>query len=506
MEQNTSTLVSAQLLLDRLAMPKKRHSTDRLIYQALLSQCATAQLPPPWDNLDVHPSCFQCPADCDATLDELQRTFERRDLLNSGVVVRTRSGDLRLSSYLREPSHYLVALRRKEGGPPFEIIAEFGCISGNEWPVIASMKDFKVREELAEAYDRLLLTFGMQDLVVCLSLGFAASLAVGLEEGLDLLDDLSEQCGWDVRERDLYRGKVSAEEADAEADRFESSFENHFAAMDAAVAADQAEDNPEEGLSPDSSLPSETAAEDAPTSEPSATQGVPEDIPPIGRLRPQPSLSIVLLGWRPAGLSLSEPDDLAPLVERLQTIDEFLGIRMATLVDIWAPNLRSLQVAEKRLEFGVLDGAVDTLRDSFDEEAMSICYYGRQPSESPGDFGEAAAHLREVLRGDTPRNQPFDDAVKDALASFESHLDRDVASPLAEAAVSSADPVKKANYLLAAELARLLHRQVAIVDYRMERAARDITERRDLSPEFENMKGSLALIDRFISVAKVLAR
>lgn len=487
-------------------MPKKRRNTKRLIYQALLRHCALAELPPPWDSLNVNPSCFHCPLDQDAALDDLQREFDSGDLFSSGVVVRTRDGNLRLISYLREPANYLVALWRKEGSPPFELLTEFGCISGNEWPATASLKDFKVREELAEANDRLLLTFGMEDLVVCLSLGIAASLVVGFQEGLDLLDDLSERCGWDARERNVYRGIVTAEELAGEAERLQLQIEERFAAMDAAAVITEAEADLEENESPEDSAPSATDADAAPTTEPSASHDTRQSLPPLGRSKPQPSLSIVLLGWRPAEMSLTEPDELAALVEHLKTIDEFIGILMTTEVDTWSPDRRSIQVAETRLEFGVVDGAADALRDSFDEQALSICYYGREPSEGPGNFGDAAAHLRHVLREDSPRSRPYEDAVKEALASFESHLDRDVATPLVEAGAASADPVKKANYLLAAELARLLHRQVAIIDYRMERVAQRMTELRDLSPEFENMKGSLALIDRFISVAKVLAK
>ncbi|MAD80830.1 MAG: hypothetical protein CMJ50_08310 [Planctomycetaceae bacterium] len=471
----------------------------------LVRHCAPAELPQPWDDLDVAPSSLHCPGDHEAVLEELQGKFERRDLLNSGVVVRTRSGELRLCRYLREPSNYLVVLRQKEGGLPLELITELGCVSGNDWPAIASLKDFKIREQLAEAQDRLLLVFGMQDLVVCLSLGIATSLVVGMEEGLDLVDDLAERCGWDARERQCYRGIVTAEEIASEAERLQSQLDQRLAAMDAAVAA-EAEVNLEEDDSQEGTPESTTDADVAPTTEPSATHETPQSLPPLGRLKPQPSLSIVLLGWRPAELSASEPDDLAPLVERLKTIDEFIGIQMTTEVDIWSPDPRNIQIAETRLEFGVVDGAADALRDNFDEHALSICYFGREPSEGPRNFGEAAAHLRHVLRDDSPRSRPYEDAVQEALASFEALLDRDIATPLAEAGAASADPVKKTNFLLAAELARLLHRQIAIVDFRMERVAQRMTELRDLSQEFADVKGSIALVDRFINVAKVLAK
>ncbi|MBC8355317.1 MAG: hypothetical protein H8E66_25350 [Planctomycetes bacterium] len=500
-------------------MAKKSDQTGfSRIYAAFLSLCRPAELPPPWDGLTPHSDCFLCPTDPDAAFAELQEQFDRRDLLRSHVAVRTRDNGVRLRRSLRDPAEYVVALRKKEGAAPFDVLTAEGCLSQTRWPAIASLEDLSIRAALADSDNRLLVCFDMLELVVCRSIGLPASLAVGLDdESLDLLDELALLCGWNTRDRDYYLNRLTDEQLEAEEARYEAleaRLADSMAAADAAARAldEPPQDDVEDQQECSGAQSSEVEGLEVGDSAAAAVQDVSDDSAADKRAAPSsvkkendsPIHELTILGWRFPAMSTEEPAELMPLIDYLRDVDQYLGIDLE--VGIWTPKAASIRLIEKRLEHGVIPGAVDAVRDSYEQEGWSLQRYGHPPRRPPSNFAEAVARLREVFRGEGSQLAPYEERVKEAMVWFERHLDLDVVVPMLNEAATASDPVRKSNLLVAAELGRMLHREAAAVDQCMQRAVATAVENHTAPAELPNMKCLLALVDRLMGVSRELSR
>lgn len=124
----------------------------------------------------------------------------------------------------------------------------------------------------------------------------------------------------------------------------------------------------------------------------------------------------------------------------------------------------------------------------------------------PSNFAEAVAHLRKAFRGEVTGLDRQEEKITKALALFEKHLESDVVNPMLNEAIATSDPIRKSNLLVAAELGRMLHRETAIIDYGMERAAALALESHGVPAEIPNTKNLLALVDRLMKVSRELTR
>ena len=497
-------------------MAKKRNLCGE-IYAALLAHCLAAELPAPWDGLTTHASCFHCPDDHEAALTELRQQFERRDLFRSKIVVRTKDGGMRLIRPLRQSTNFIVALQKKDGAAPFDLVTEDGCISQAQWPVIACLEDQATGEALLECNQRLLVCFSMLELVVCRSIGLPACLSVGLDdESLDLLDELAPFCDWDTRERDMYLGKITDEQLEAEAAEYqalETRLAESMAMADAASLSDSTDENLDEDSRAGSraSVPTEAANfEGAAAAEDPAihlgTQEPEQDTVNALTENNGPFVELAILGWQVSTMSIEEPVELASLISHLRDAEQYLGIDVGDSVSVWQPKASSMRLIEKRLEYGVTSGAASAVLESYVEEGWDLHRYGDVTRRQPTNFAEAVAHLRKVFRQEAGGGGPHEERVAKAMAWFEQFLDSDVVTPMLQEAVATNDPIRKSNLLLAAELGRMLHRETAIVDHRLQLAATLALERNQAPEEVTNAKSLLAFVDRLMKVFRELAR
>lgn len=355
---------------------KRKKNVSHEILSVFLTHCQPASLPAPWDGLTVHASCFCCPTEQEAALADLQQRFERRDLLGSKVVVRTKAGDLRLNRVLLRPTDFVVALRKRANAAPFDLVTEDGCISQSRRPVIACLEDQSIRDALRDFEQRLLVCFTMLEFVVCRSIGLPASLSVGLDdESMDLLDELAPLCGWDSRERDLYLGKINCEQLEAEAAEhktLETRLAESMAVADAgapheAIGVTHAD---EDGLFESSEMAASEAANnevDGASEDPAIQHSCAEPTEAcdhISQKYKSPSLELTILGWQISTMSQEEPAESASMIGYLRDVDQYLGIEFGDAVIIWTPKPSSLLLIEKRLQHGAVPGAVAAVLES----------------------------------------------------------------------------------------------------------------------------------------------
>ena len=376
-----------------------------------------------------------------------------------------------------------MALRSAAESDPFDVVTAEGCLSGRQWPARAALRDSGILQDLEAAEDQLLLVFAMSDLVLCRSLGIPAALAVGLEESdLELLDELSRHCNWDVEERDEYQNRTTGEQP-VDANRTACSLESA--------------DSPSSGgsLTPNGLTPPANGRTDANrAADETAPQPTTNSSPAV------PQIRLALLGWQPQLPSDVEPGGLATCMAHLRDVDAYLGIQLATDIGIWQPRSWSVTCLQKRLDHRILAGAAETIRASFLQDVVSLAEFGQPETPQPLSFAAASAQLRDVLQAPGRRTEQ---QVRQATAEFQHCLESELVDPLLVAAQESKDPLVRSQLVAAGHITRLLNQEMQAVDRRLQQRAA-ATPGQGLTPGLPDVKRVLSLADRLVAIAKGL--
>lgn len=344
----------------------RNYSDPAEIYDSFLSSCCPASFPEPWTGLDACDCCYHCPPDSEDTFEQLIEEYRRDHLLASGLAI-AEGGALMLDESLRDPQGFVVAIREAPDKPAHDLLTSSGCISGAIWPVIAAFRDFRIQELLADYEHRLLVAFEMVDVVLLRCLGIPATLGVGLETfDVELLDELADRFGWDVKERQVYLGNVDVDhEAEALAleERLRPSSPVDEARDDVEARCAENDDREECDVEADEIPESGCAAEEQQHShrqgqEPKECVGRSESSTG-DKLESEQNVAVaaptlVVLGWSPSRLDLESPLEVDSFAKYLDDARWHLGINASDDVDRWVPNRANLENIRKCLEYGVM--------------------------------------------------------------------------------------------------------------------------------------------------------
>lgn len=173
---------------------------------------------------------------------------------------------------------------------------------------------------------------------------------------------------------------------------------------------------------------------------------------------------IILVGWSPATLDRNAPAGMSAVCDHLRDLSSHLKIGLSS-VSVWTPSTQE----HARIEFCLKNGSLGHL-----QEAVSVSLENTKALiPGPGDT-RPPDRQRSValLKSHRPGLDGKDREAK-LWRDVEETIDRDVIEPLRRAAMSSTDPMRRNQSLMAAETSRLLQLELARQDVLLARSVRD---------------------------------
>lgn len=157
-------------------------TTRAAVLTGLLARLDHHQLQPPWPRRGVRSDCRRVPSDDEAIPAWLASEFSEEQLEASGVVTRSCEGRFSFTRPLGPPGGVVVALREKEGEPPFEILTPTGGLVDGEIALLSTLRDYRTAKWLGNTGGRLFICNGTCEVAVLWSAHLPAATSAGLEE------------------------------------------------------------------------------------------------------------------------------------------------------------------------------------------------------------------------------------------------------------------------------------------------------------------------------------
>jgi hypothetical protein len=468
---------------------------DRLnaAYQFLFERCAPLQFEPPWSFVPPDPNCRGRVIDPPETLAALRAQFPDGVLAEAGILKAAPDGTVWLTPALTVRAGAIIALREKPDDMPSDLLTALGRLSGRD-PVQGARQDPWTQEAL-EKNGLLFAATRIREVALLRGFGFAATLALGLSRltvDLSGVDALRETWG---EEPELSYDAVTAE-ALAEDVAFLSAEKARIDDLDnaadedsepimtgseitwadaAAFVANEKEANefpPSPSFDPakptmavgEKSSAAGTASVSTDPAQPTTTaseaaEEQPEAIPASMSIDP-PKPSLVLVAWQPLTLGRGLPALLRRFAAQVEELTRYLDVHLPQLA-VWRPGVEDLKRLTYRLRFHDFDLVQKTLATSVDD-LFDLDYVRRvgtsdEIEPEPMTFGTARAQLLASL-AETKRNRQVSERVREATATYEAIVQRDLVGPMLEWALRQHNPVIRNAATEFAELTAVMHR------------------------------------------------
>lgn len=370
------------------------------VYQRLFARCPTLAFPGLWNFVGSSGDCRGCIVDPAETVAALRAEFELPLLQSAGVVACLPDGDWCLPRHVCDPAGAIIALRAEAAEAPFELLTAAGCLSGRTVPLLATLDDARTVEQTKQS-GYLFASFHIQEVALLRALGFAATLATGMQAlSFDQLCSLDTVYG---------EGTLRT------------------------------------GVEPARSAPPPTgdaAAESAPSGH-ATTQGV------------------ILVGWNLLQLDAAAPPELAEVAARFEEFGRFLDYFYWWL-GIWRVPTAYVETLRYRLQFQTL-ALIAPLLATYHDYHYELCSARAQVQmvepeacRPPTDLAEAQTNL--VAKLAVSRNDRYREAeAREAKQAYEDIVRRDLVRPLQEWALASKDLLVRAAGVELANICALLH-------------------------------------------------
>lgn len=426
------------------------------IYRQLLKDCRPFRPDDCWKHLDGATDLWRPPQNPTETLASLASRFGNSEVCESGIASLDPRGELALQPAFHDPTAILAPLRRQPEAPPYDILFQNTCLSG-QMPVRSAQHDFGL-QQLAENFRFWILTFSMEDLASLRLAGFPAVPAHGLDS---------------LRREDV--AEIWERQAAAKAGHEDP-------------PCPSGSPEPDDVRSADTATPAESAAHRSPSRS--------ENLPQEGGSR----LDWILAAWSPSRLTRDEPEGLNAVTSHLTAIEQHLEIGMDN-VFVWRPSQEEVDRVEYCLRGGNRADVREAISASLDCSTQRAVEFPTA-SSSPQSLPDAASHLLDVLQNPSV----FEDTARQAWACYQSHVQRELTEPLWDHASSTADPVRRNLLAAIASVSQILHTQTIplCVQCNKRKVPTDVPNKR--AAWDADFRLFLQTLDRLIHLSKELAR
>ena len=128
----------------------------RPIYKQLLSHCQSYAHDGAWQKLPLLGGICRGPGDPMAAVNDLQQHFSQPELLQAGVLVTNEPADVQLAPELCDPQTIIFPLKKRPNDDPFDLVSEYGVLSGRRLPLCAALHDGRVRALIKAMPEKIL--------------------------------------------------------------------------------------------------------------------------------------------------------------------------------------------------------------------------------------------------------------------------------------------------------------------------------------------------------------
>lgn len=425
------------------------------IYQRFLDFCYPYSLGGLWHGFQSHTDLWSPPTDSSTALAALRQLFDDSELREGGIASGDPGDTMVLNPILCDQRTIILALRETTDHAPFDLVVNEGCLSG-QLPVCAVMKDERVLK-VAARVGYLAVTFSMEDLAALRLMGLPAISASGLADVRR--ETMTEFCQCLAHQR-----------------------------------------SPKFGQNEDSPVPSQnTGASTNETCPPEEGEPVTEySISSADEQAMGPRPELVFVGWSPAKLELVEPDQLKDIVRHFAAIEQYLQVPMND-VYAWRPTQAELDRLMFCLQHGIRKDVKEALLVSMDQSAEPITAPARGSAVSKS-LPEAMLRLEDVVR----RSVGNEVMEKQAWADYEERVNSELAMPLLQLAMTTAEPMQRNLMATTASIARVLHPQAMLIAAKITRRIATSGLGKVGGGPDKDVKRLLELTDRLIDLNKEL--
>jgi hypothetical protein len=172
---------------------------------------------------------------------------------------------------------------------------------------------------------------------------------------------------------------------------------------------------------------------------------------------------VILVGWRPSGLSRAWPENLGQVLHNVLTIGKCLDVDLSTVL-VWRPTAEEVRQIAICLWNGRRKDVVKAILRSINQSGKPLAAAASEAG-SIDDFLEARAALRESLL--RPASNP--DYRRRRLHDYQQAVDRCFVQPILARAAQQHDPDDRSRLAGLAAANRLLHPSIELYCAKLEK-------------------------------------
>jgi hypothetical protein len=461
-------------------------STTATVFDRYLEHCQPYRPSGPWHGLAADVDCFACPQYGTAVLARLADEFTEPELIASGIALKLPDG-LVMQAALVGASYSVIALRSTAEAPPFALLTSSGVLTSSEVLSPASelplavLEDGHTRTLLRDSAAQLLVAFDLPTVLTLRSLGWPATAADGLAEPTsDNLAHIESRCGW-LADAGLANAALPPWPPETGRPQPE------VMAADASSITEEDRNPPPPLGAPDPSvldlgpIAARTDGEEAPLLERAGEEflathrddaTMTKQRPPLDVWAAPLPVTLVVVGWSVATMSLEQPRELRPLVDGLLQAARCLDFDCSRIA-VWLPTAEDLERIQFCLDAQSFSAAAKAAEASLATNLFALDALPGAPddaSRSSGGYLTAqrrhaaclASHGADSCTAgcySSGSGAPGSHAtaLREAEALLHTAIERELVEPLVLRALGQEDPMDRNMGIVAAHLARHVH-------------------------------------------------
>lgn len=395
------------------------------VFRAVTEQCSLLPLPNEWQGLELEHGVLGRPRSIAALQAQLNGQFSSAELIEAGVSVQGRRGDLVPQTIFSSPNTCVVPIKRSVSDHPLALYAETAHLPSTSCAPLTMLEDYRTRYAMGVSQNRLLVVFTGMDLAILRGLDlpavFGNSLSSLSREGLRTV---AEGLGW-----------INRPVTPAFHDDVVDYVDARLAQTVGLCIDEHAKEDSEDDI-----------VSDVDSGDLRLRNSV---LPRLPHLTLEVRPKVILVDFNLSRLSAESPVECQRTLEFLREISS-IGQYDLSRVGVWRPTEDEIRAFATHQQHGTRDSLLEAMLESLASSTRPITFDDEQTEPT---IVQALQRRRELASN---RNASIFEtlrAQRDLEGAFDQHFQETL-----EFAEQHNDPLKRSATMVLAEQFRELHR------------------------------------------------